>query len=48
VCAVAEFDAKRLIASLEVAGCTDVRVLPRQGPAPLEYVIGQRAGSVTR
>ncbi len=39
----AEFDAKRLITSLETAGCTAVRVLPRQGPAPLEYVIGQRA-----
>ena len=44
----AEFDAKRLITSLETAGCTDVRALPPQGPAPLEYVIGQRAGSVTR
>ena len=44
----AEFDAKRLIASLETVGCTDVRVLPRQGPAPLEYVIGQRAGNVTQ
>jgi SAM-dependent methyltransferase len=39
----AEFDAKRLITSLETVGCTAVRVLPRQGPAPLEYVIGQRA-----
>ena len=38
----AEFDAKRLITSLETAGCTAVRVLPGQGPAPLEYVIGQR------
>lgn len=44
----AEFDPKRLIISLETAGCTAVRVLPRQGPAPLEYVIGQRAESVTR
>jgi SAM-dependent methyltransferase len=44
----AEFDTKRLITSLETAGCTAVRVLPRQGSAPLEYVIGQRAGSVTR
>jgi SAM-dependent methyltransferase len=39
----AEFDAKRLVTSLETVGCTAVRVLPRQGPAPLEYVIGQRA-----
>jgi SAM-dependent methyltransferase len=38
----AEFDTKRLIASLETAGCTAVRVLPRLGAAPLEYVIGQR------
>jgi SAM-dependent methyltransferase len=38
----AEFDAKRLITSLETVGCTAIRVLPRQGPAPLEYVIGQR------
>ena len=38
----AEFDTKRLITSLETAGCTAVRVLPRQGSAPLEYVIGQR------
>lgn len=38
----AEFDAKRLSAGLESAGCTAVRVVPRQGPVPLEYVIGQR------
>ena len=38
----ADFDAKRLVAALEAAGCTAVRVLPRQGPAPMEYVIGQR------
>jgi SAM-dependent methyltransferase len=44
----AEFDTKRLITSLETAGCTAVRVLPHQGSAPLEYVIGQRAGGVTR
>jgi SAM-dependent methyltransferase len=40
----ADFDAKRLTAALEGAGCASVRVLPRQGPAPLEYVIGQRPG----
>ena len=40
----ADFGAKRLTAALEDAGCASVRVLPRQGPAPLEYVIGQRPG----
>ena len=38
----AEFDTKRLITSLETGGYTAVRALPRQSPAPLEYVIGQR------
>jgi SAM-dependent methyltransferase len=38
----ADFDAKRLAAELEAAGCVSVRTLPRQGPSPLEYVIGQR------
>jgi SAM-dependent methyltransferase len=38
----ADFDVKRLVATLETAGCAAVRVLPRQGPSPLEYVIGQR------
>jgi len=38
----ADFDAKRLVAALEAAGCTAVRVVPRQGPAPMEYVIGRR------
>jgi SAM-dependent methyltransferase len=41
----AEFDAKRLVAALETVGCVAVRVLPRQGPVPLEYVIGQRPES---
>ena len=36
--------AKRLVAALEAVGCTAVRVVPRQGPAPMEYVIGQRPG----
>ena len=40
----ADFDAKRLVAALEAVGCTAVRVVPRQGPAPMEYVIGQRPG----
>jgi hypothetical protein len=38
----AEFDTKRLITALETGSCTAVRVLARQGPVPLEYVIGQR------
>jgi SAM-dependent methyltransferase len=37
-----DFDAKRLTAALESAGFTNARVLPRRGPAPMEYVIGQR------
>lgn len=32
---------KRLVAALEPGGCTGVRVLPRRGPVPLEYVIGK-------
>jgi len=40
----ADFDAKRLVAALEDAGCPAVRVLPRQGSMPLEYVIGQAPG----
>jgi SAM-dependent methyltransferase len=36
------FDAKQLAAVLETSGCTGIRVVPRRGPAPLEYVIGQR------
>ncbi len=36
------FDGKQLVTALEAAGCTAVRTLPRVGPAPLEYVIGQR------
>lgn len=41
----ADFDAKRLGSALGSAGFTNVRVLPRQGPAPMEYVIGQRPGA---
>lgn len=37
-----DYDAKRLAAALEDAGCRAVRPLPRSGPAPLEYIIGQR------
>jgi len=32
----ADFDAKCLVAALEAVGCTAVRVVPRQGPAPME------------
>jgi SAM-dependent methyltransferase len=38
----ADFDAKRLLAALESAGFTNAHVVPRRGPAPMEYVIGQR------
>jgi len=37
-----QLDAKRLCSALEAAGCQGVRVLPRRGSAPMEYVIGQR------
>ena len=37
-----DLGAKRLVAALEDAGCGAVRALPRSGPAPLEYVTGQR------
>ncbi|MGN6791583.1 MAG: SAM-dependent methyltransferase [Streptosporangiaceae bacterium] len=38
----ADFDGKRLASALEASGCVGIRTLPRQGPAPLEYIIGQR------
>jgi SAM-dependent methyltransferase len=41
-----DFDSKRLASALEVVGCASIRTLPRSGPAPLEYVIGRRDGSV--
>ena len=44
----ADFDAKRLAAALEAAGCTAVRAVPRQGPAPLDYIIGRRATAGAR
>jgi hypothetical protein len=31
--------------ALETVGCTAARVVPRQGPAPMEYVIGRRAAT---
>jgi precorrin-6B methylase 2 len=40
----ADLDAKRLTAALADAGCASIRTLPRSGPAPLEYIVGQRAG----
>jgi SAM-dependent methyltransferase len=42
-----DFDAKRLVAGLEAVGCAAVRTVPRQGPAPMEYVIGQRPADVS-
>ena len=39
-----DFGAARLASALETAGCANVRTLPRTGPAPMEYVIGQRPG----
>jgi SAM-dependent methyltransferase len=38
-----DFDPKQLASVLDDAGCAPVRVVPRQGPAPLEFVIGQRS-----
>jgi SAM-dependent methyltransferase len=38
----ADHDAKALTVALEDLGCVDVTVLPRQGPSPVEYVIGHR------
>jgi SAM-dependent methyltransferase len=38
----ADFDAKRLTEALEAAGFCSAHALPRLGPAPMEYVIGQR------
>src|SRR6516164_1591874 len=38
----ADFDAARLASALEAAGCTNVATLPRTGPAPMEYTVGQR------
>jgi len=37
------FEPKQLASVLEDAGCANVRVVPRQGPMTLEYVIGQRS-----
>lgn len=38
----ADFGAPRLASALEAAGCANVTTLPRTGPAPMEYIIGQR------
>ncbi len=43
----ADFGAKRLVAALAAVGCTAMRVVPRQGPAPMEYVIGRRRSSTS-
>jgi SAM-dependent methyltransferase len=37
------FSAARLESVLEAAGCANIRSVPRTGPAPMEYTIGQRA-----
>ncbi|HET7014494.1 MAG TPA: class I SAM-dependent methyltransferase [Streptosporangiaceae bacterium] len=41
----ADYEPERLASALAAEGCVSIRTLPRSGPAPLEYVIGQRAGS---
>ena len=37
-----DFDSARLASALEAAGCTNVTTLPRTGPAPMDYTVGQR------
>jgi predicted O-methyltransferase YrrM len=37
-----EVDAKRAIELLEGAGCEDVHIAPKQGPSPLELVLGRK------
>jgi predicted O-methyltransferase YrrM len=41
----ADFAAPRLASALEAAGCASVGALPRTGPAPMEFIVGQRPGS---
>jgi hypothetical protein len=38
----ADFTALRLASALAAAGCTGVSTLPRTGPAPMEFIVGQR------
>src|SRR5215470_10531298 len=38
----ADFTAARLASALKAAGCADVGALPRTGPAPMEFIVGQR------
>ena len=38
----ADFAAPRLVSALEAAGCADAGALPRRGPAPMEFITGQR------
>jgi hypothetical protein len=38
----ADFAAPRLVSALEAAGCADAVALPRRGPAPMEFIAGQR------
>jgi hypothetical protein len=37
-----DYDVHELLSAVEQVGCANARVLPRQGAAPLEYVIAQR------
>jgi SAM-dependent methyltransferase len=37
-----DFTAPRLVSALEAAGCADAGALPRHGPAPMEFIVGQR------
>jgi cyclopropane fatty-acyl-phospholipid synthase-like methyltransferase len=38
----AYYDVHELLNAVEQVGCANARVLPRHGPAPLEYLIAQR------
>ena len=40
-----DFTAPRLASALEAAGCENTGALPRTGPAPMEFIVGQRPGS---
>ena len=42
----ADFAAPRLVSALEAAGCVSAGALPRTGPAPMEFIVGQRPADV--
>jgi SAM-dependent methyltransferase len=42
----ADFAAPRLVSALAAAGCVSAGVLPRTGPAPMQFIIGQRPADV--